>query len=44
MQRHSDGVSFRERDAGPKIDNDMSDGGVHSFTHSFLHSFNNYIV
>jgi len=27
MQRHADGVTFRERNAGNAIDNDMSDQG-----------------
>ena len=27
MQRHSEGVTFRERNAGHAIDNDMSDAG-----------------
>ena len=27
MQRHADGVKFRERNAGNAIDNDMSDAG-----------------
>jgi len=28
MQRHADGVTFRERNAGRAIDNDMSDAGT----------------
>ena len=27
MQRHAEGVTFRERNAGHAIDNDMSDAG-----------------
>jgi len=27
MQRHAEGVTFRERNAGKAIDNDMSDAG-----------------
>jgi len=28
MQRHAEGVTFRERNAGHAIDNDMSDAGA----------------
>jgi len=27
LQKHAEGLKFRERDAGPGIDNDMSDAG-----------------
>jgi len=36
MQRHADGVTFRERNAGHAIDNDMSDPGLAGFLHVYV--------